>query len=110
MVNDIVLNGVVDDLYFAHTESWRYNRFVGEIIKSKLNQGPHDRNFLVCINNENFLRGAIERNTRYPVKIFLRFFLDHTYSMHVFFAFFFLWPCMASYPWNIHNYHCAAVS
>ena len=28
------------------------------------NQGPHDRNFLARSNNENFLRGAIERNTR----------------------------------------------
>ena len=27
-------------------------------------QGPYDRNFLVRINNENFLRGATERNTR----------------------------------------------
>ena len=27
-------------------------------------QGPHDRNFLARINNENFLRGANERNTR----------------------------------------------
>ena len=27
-------------------------------------QGPHDRNFLVCITNKNFLRGATERNTR----------------------------------------------
>ena len=28
------------------------------------NQGPHDRNFLARINNENFLSGANERNTR----------------------------------------------
>ena len=26
--------------------------------------GPHDRNFLVHINNENFLRDATERNIR----------------------------------------------
>ena len=26
--------------------------------------GPHDRNFLARINNENFLRGPTERNTR----------------------------------------------
>ena len=27
-------------------------------------QGPHDRNFFARINNENFLSGANERNTR----------------------------------------------
>ena len=26
------------------------------------NLGPHDKNFLSCSNNENFLRGATERN------------------------------------------------
>ena len=29
-----------------------------------LNRGPHDKNFLALINNENFLRGATEQNTR----------------------------------------------
>ena len=31
--------------------------------------GPHDRNFLVHINNENFLRGATERNIRSKQKV-----------------------------------------
>ena len=29
-----------------------------------VDHGPQDRNFLARINNENFLRGATERNTR----------------------------------------------
>ena len=34
------------------------------LIQIKRNLGPHDRNLFVRINNENFLRGATERNTR----------------------------------------------
>ena len=46
--------------------SWRtiqsFLRLIGTGSFSIL--GPHDQNFLVRINNENFLRGATKRNTR----------------------------------------------
>ena len=35
-----------------------------QVEQRSCDQGPHARSFLARINNENFLRGANERNTR----------------------------------------------
>ena len=43
----------------GHPNNWPVTR-----VLFNTESQPYDRNSLVCINNENFLRGATEQNTR----------------------------------------------